>query len=341
MTFTKNHRTPVQLTAVARAAFRAVMEQYRLAGFLPVRANYTLNFNFDVNQTSLPQAASYRSFNTESDVGTTEGTQSRQGKLPPISRRLHVDEYTELSLMGQTDAIGALFEDYARRIAAQIAARVVLAIGEAVETGKVTLNERGLSATIDYGRKAGHTAVAASGAWSGGASTPLDDLEAARQVYGRTVGVTWISPEIMAALATNADLIKTALRRGTDLPTRISQADVRSVLAEWGYGNVVVNDDRVIDQSGAEKRVISSDKLLFLPSEGGGLLGTGGALGTTDLGVTAESISQDVGISENERPGLFSGAMPSHDPEGYDVLDSAIVLPILSNADATFALDVL
>lgn len=340
MTFTKNHRTPVQLTAVARAAFRAVIEQYRLAGFLPVRANYTLNFNFDINQTALPQAASYRSFNTESDVGTTEGRQSRQGKLPPISRRLHVDEYTELQLMGQSDAIGALFEDYARRIAAQIAARVLLAIGEAVETGKVTLNERGLSATIDYGRKAGHTAVAASGVWSG-ASTPVSDLEAARAVYGRSVGVTWISPEILYALQSNADLIKMALRRGTDLPSRISQTDVFSVLAEYGFGNVVVNDDRVLDQTGAEKRLVSSDKVLFLPSEGGSLLGAGGALGTTDLGVTAESISQDVGISENERPGLFAGAIPSHDPEGYDVLDSAIVLPILSNADASFALDVL
>ena len=73
MTCTNDHRTPAQLTAKARAAFRAIIEQYALAGFLPVTANYTLDFNFDVNQTALPQAASFRSFNTESDVGSTSG----------------------------------------------------------------------------------------------------------------------------------------------------------------------------------------------------------------------------------------------------------------------------
>lgn len=339
MPFSKNHRSPVQLTAKARAAFRAVLEQYRLAGFLPLSPNYTLDFNFDVNQTALPQAASFRSFNTESDVGTTEGTQSRSGKLPPISRRLHVDEYSQLVLYGQDDAIGAKFDEYAQRIAGQIAARVVLAIGEAIETGKVTLNERGLTFTVDYGRKGAHTAAAASGVWTG-AATPIADLEAARTVYGQEVGTLWISPEIAAALATNVDFIKTALRTSANLPSRISFADVQSALADYRFGNVVVNSDQVIDQTGATKRLVASDKVLFLPAEGGSVLG-GGVLGTTDIGISAESIQDENGIAQSERPGLFSGAIPSDDPSGYDVLVSGIVLPVVSNANATFSLDVL
>lgn len=340
MAFTKNHRSPVQLTAIARAAFRAILERYALAGFLPVSPNHTLSFNFNVNDTALPQAASYRSFNTESDVGATEGSESRSGKLPPISRRLHVDEHTELKLLGLDDAIGAKFEDYAARIAQQIAARVALGIGEAIQTGKLTLNERGLSAVIDYGRKAAHTATAASGAWSGGSATPIADLEAARAVYKRAVGTTWLSPEIMAALGTNVDFIKTAMKTSANLPSRISHDDIISTLASYGFGRVVINDDAVLNQAGTEQRLIASDKLLFLPAEGGGILG-GGALGTTDVGITAESVSEDNGIAAAERPGLFAGALASNDPEGYDVLVSGIVLPVVTNANATFALDVL
>lgn len=342
MAFTKSHRTPVQLTADARAAARAVLDRYEITRYLPSRDTYALSFSFDVNAMSLPAAASFRSFNTAADVGTTDGTASRAGKLPPISRRLHVDEFAELTLFNQGAAVGEKFKEYAQRIATQIAARVVLAQGEAVRTGKVTLAERGLTAEIDYGRKAAHTANAASGWWSvAGTATPIADLEAARTVFGVRPDVTWISPEILSALQKNTDIIKMVLGRGTDLPSRVSAQDVIALLGSEGFGRLVVNDDQLVDVNGATKRVIDANHLLFLPDPSLAPIGGSGALGRTDWGVTAESISTETGITDAERPGVFAGALPTHDPEGFDVLVSAIVLPVVDNANASFALKVL
>ncbi|MCI2958246.1 major capsid protein [Agromyces atrinae] len=342
MAFTKKHRTPTQLTADARAAVRVILEQYFVSGFLPSRNNPSLNFQFDVNQTSLPAAARFRSFNSAADVGTTDGSENRSGKLPPISRRLHVDEATELALYGNGALIGDKFKEYAQRIATQIAARVVLAQGEAIETGKVTINERGISATIDYGRKASHTANAASGWWSStGTATPLADLEAARAVYGKDPATTLLSPEIVAALQKNEDMMNLILGRGDNLPSRVSREDVLSFLTSEGFGQVVVNNDQLIGTTGVTKRVISEKKVVFLPSADVPVLGGGGALGTTDWGITAEAINSDNGIPSGERAGVYSGALESHDPEGFDVLVSAITLPVVTSADSTFALQVL
>lgn len=337
MAIAQDIRTAVQLTAEARAAAQVASTRYALEAYLPNVDNYALTFNFDVNQVDINEAASYRSFNTEAEYGKTGGSASRSGKLPPISLKYHVDELEQLTLYGQDDAIGDTLERYARRVGSAIAARVELARGQGIETGKVELNERDLKFTIDFGRSASHT-VTAGTVWSNVAATPITDLDTWAAVYratnGAGPGATLLSGRILAVLQKNADLIKLAVGRGSDLPSRISVDDVRSVLSSYGYGDVRVFDEVI---NGA--RVISDDKVIFLPTSNISL--DGGALGTTDWGIPAESIRPEYGIPASDRPGIFAGAFTHEDPEGTNVLGSAIVLPVIKNANATFAADVL
>lgn len=337
MTYSPAIRTAVQLTAEARAAAQVQSTGYGLAVYLPDNDNYGLSFNFDVNATALTEVASYRSFNTEADFGEQGGGASRSGKLPPISRKYRVDEFEQLSLYGQNDALGAELERYARRAGAAIAARVELARGEAIEKGTVTLAERNLQFTIDYGRKSSHTIIAPA-IFTNAASQPVDVLDSAAAVYRASTGAnparTLTSGRVFAALQKNTEIIKLALGRGSDLVSRVSVDDVRSVLASYGYGDISIFDEVVGSQ-----RVISDDKIIFLPSAGSTL--DGGALGTTDWGIPAESINPTYGIPESDRPGIFAGHFTQTDPEGSNVLGSAIVLPILRNADATMAIKVL
>ncbi|WP_100813019.1 major capsid protein [Microbacterium lacus] len=332
MGFTPNFRTPVQLTGVARAAFDLQVGQYITDGLLPVNETYDINFSFGVTQAALPPAASFRSFNSESDVGSLGVSESRSGKLPPISRRLHVDEYQQLTMyQSSDDLIGAEFERYATSLGQAFALRFVMAQAEAITAGKVTIAERGLTFEVNYGRKAGLTANAAT-PWSTIATAdPLTDIEGLRAVYGRRIGRIVLSRQAMGYLQTNANIIKIAMQRGSDLPPRISVEDVRAVFRDYGLGEIVVNEEVVTNSAGAEVPLFAADKVIILPAAG--------AVGRTDLGVTAESIRTDTGIAQSERPGLFAGALESDDPSGYDVLVSAIGLPILTDANATGVID--
>jgi len=335
MVYIATPRTASQLTTEARAAAQVSSTGYALSEYLPDQDNYGLSFNFDVNQLEINDPASFRAYNTGSDVGRTGGAENRSGKLPPTSRRFDVTEHAQLLLYGQGgDALAAVYEKYARKLGASIAARVEQARGEAIATGKVTIAERDLQFTVDYGRKAEHTVVAGT-AWTGAGALPIDDLDLWSAVYrvtnGESPGATLISGQRFAALQKNADMIKMAVGRGTDLPSRISVVDVLSVLSSYGY-----NDVRQFDEVIGGARVIAADQLVFVPSNSGVIL-DGGSLGTTDWGIPAEAINDTYGISASDRPGVFSAAFSSDDPEGSYVLGSAIVLPVLTNANATLS----
>jgi len=331
MPFTKNFRTPAQLTAVARAAFRAHLEKYSTATLLPSQANYTLDFTFGAGDDVLPAAASFRSYSTESEVGTLVGGETRQGKLPPISIRTHVDEEQQLFMYNNQEGIGAAFEKRAVRNAQAVGSRIVLAQAEAIQDGKVTIAERNLVLEVNFARKAALTATAGT-PWSTTATaTPLADLEAMRNVLGKRIVKSIVSQQAATYLQTNVDLIKTALGRGTDLPTRISWADVQAVFRDFNVGELEINTETVVNRAGAEVPVYATDKVVIL---------AGTQVGSTELGVTAESLRADNGISQGEAPGLFSGASEQDDPSGYNVLVSAIALPVARATNNTASLDV-
>ncbi len=330
MAFSKNHRTPAQLTAFSRAAFQVHVEGYETAGLLPLQESPTLTYSVNIGQSVLPAAASFRSFNTESEVGQLEGGQTAQGKLPPTSIRIPVDEHQELQMMGLEDAIGAAFDERAERNAQAIGSRFVLAQAEALATGKVTIAERNLSLEINFGRKPAQTATAGT-LWNAAGADPIADLEGLRQVMNKGVSSVLISRATMSLLQANVEIIKLVVGRGTDLPSRVGEADVRSVIRDWGFGEIRVNEQTIVNRLGVEQTLFAADQVILL---------SGSQFGNTKLGITAESLAPENGISKAEAAGLFSGATHTHDPEGYNVLVSAIGLPVVQAPDNTASLKV-
>ncbi|WP_136057247.1 major capsid protein [Microbacterium sp. K24] len=330
MAFTKNYRTPAQLTAYARAAFRLHVESFEIAGLLPLEASPTLNYSVNVGKSVLPAAASFRSWNTESEVGELGGGQTAEGKLPPISIRIPVDEHQQLSMMGLEDAIGGAFEKRAQRTAQAVGSRLVLAGVEALVHGRVTIQEREMNVVIDFGRKAAQSSVAPT-LWNATGADPVADLDGMRAVMGKGISSVIMSRAILSLLQTNEEIIKLVTQRGSDLPSRVSEEDVRSVLRDWGYGEVRVNEQTIVNRAGVEQTLFPADRIVLL---------SGSQFGSTLTGVTAEAWAPENGISRAEAAGLFSGATHTHDPEGYNVLVSAIALPVVQSPDNTATLKV-
>lgn len=337
MGFSEKHRNAAQLTGVAKGTFDAVFGGSIIGQYLPPKEEASLSYDFLVNQPGVHQAASYRTYDTESNVGIVKGSENRSGKLPPMSTRLHVNEFAQLTQIGGD--IGEKFDEYARVLAAGVATRLIQAGSEAIAFGKTTIDERGLKFEIDYGRKPELTSTA-SKLWGEQDADPIADLMALRNTYKGEPGAVHIPRNVLYQLTGNKAIVTAHYGRGTDLPARVSVEDVKGVLLRDGF-TVITSDEKFIDASGVEKTVFGTKQVVFLPKSGGTVydqaLGTG-ALGDTLLGVTAEALKEPrlKGV-----PGIIAGALEHDDPAGFNVLVSALAVPVVRNANATASLKVL
>lgn len=343
MTLNTDYRTPVEVTGAARAALEALAPALPLQRVLPDKQVPTLNFSFDSSGKQQIDLAEYRNFDTEAPYGRTAGRVEKTGKIPPISRKLPISEFTELSMYGDQDAIGAKVDDYAANLARGVAFRVELARAEVLRTGKLKLHENNLQANIDFGRKGSHT-VTLSGAskWSAEDATPIDDIETWQGILradGQVATSALVTLDVLVALSKNKQIIELSTVRASDNATRISLEAVRAVLAQFGLSDVTVVDTAY---SGLDlgRPVFPAGSVVLLPTLGGFVEGES-TLGETQWGIPAEAVQPQYGIGDGERPGLVGAVYANEDPIGLDVLVSSIVLPVLTGANSTLYASVL
>lgn len=347
-TYDASVRSASDLTGTARGAADAVEAADALTGYLPSAESLTLDYDLDADTLKLPRAASFRAYDATAPYGMEQSVGSRKGSLPASSVKLRVGEYTALKLRGaDTDTLGATLEKKATANGQSIAVRAIFARGEAIYSGKVTMQaENGLTIEVDFGRP-GNQTVAAGTVWSNSAADAIADIVAWQDIFNTAVGgfaggaIT--SSNVLAALSTNTSFISASTGRNDSGLTRISRADVLSVLADYGITDVVVYDKQYEDVKGATRRVIPSDYFCLVPDRSSGFAGDSGPLGQTLWGVPAEAMNKTYGIGVGDAAGIFSAAFHSSDPEGIEILASSIFLPVLSTqgVKATVAADVL
>ncbi|MCL1922788.1 MAG: major capsid protein [Propionibacteriaceae bacterium] len=341
------YKTPVELTGAAQAAASAFADSMPLTRWFTPNQNPTLNYEFDVNQLTGVDVATYRAFDTPAPYGKIGPSATMSGQLPPISRKVPIGEYTQLKFAGQMNMMGDKLVDYAAKLGVGVEARLEIARVQAVTEGKVILAENGISAEIDFGRDTGLTLPPLAGAnmWTDPDSKPIDQLLEWIELVkvasrGAMPTAIMMSIAVMNAAATNQQMIEFAMGRNTDLPGRISTEQVKVVLAGYcGLTEAIVADEPYSTYDFGQP-VWPQDTIVLLPPAGVLPL-AGQGLGTTEYGVTAEAIQDEYGIPAGERSGIFSGAFDRHDPEGLDVLVSAVALPVMQKANTTLSAKVI
>lgn len=324
------------VTLETRAAAQLRLQESSVAGLLPDTYEDTQRFELNVNERSGVASASFRSFDTEAPFGSEPTTFSLSGRIPAISQKLRL---TERERFVETAQAREAVLSKARSNGFAVATRSILARGQVLETGKLTLDgENGIQdVEIDFARPAAHTVTAAA-SWATATTDILSDLIAWQETYRAANGVNpervIVSTRVMGALTKNEAIIAaTGAPTGTKM---VSPDMVRGVLASWGFTNIIVNDEVATDRDGVDRRVISDNVVLFLPAAGGVVSGL--SIGSTTWGTPAEAMNPEYGLGAgSERAGLFGGAFVQSDPEALYVLGSAVMLPVLTNATATFA----
>nr|WSW58505.1 major capsid protein [Streptomyces sp. NBC_00998] len=330
--------TPAELTGYARAALADRPENDQtLNRWLPDRTINDLSYRFTRGGGGLTEAANFRAYDAQSDIGVRPGGARVSGELPPISRKIPVGEYERIrrrNVDTQSAEIRDAMLDDGVRLARQIEARMELARGEALFTGGVALNENGVQASVDFGRAAGHS-VTAGTVWSTIATAKAyDDLQAWLDVYnatnGRLPAYTLMSRTIYNYLRRNAQLC--SLAQTINPPTVLTKDGLNNVLGDFDIPPVIIYDAQV-SVGGVATRVTPVDKILFLPE-------IGDAVGQTLWGVPVEADDPRYGLA-GDAAGIAVGAYKSEDPQTVWTRATAIALPVVAAPDLTFVADVL
>lgn len=334
---------PATLTGYVRASL-ADYEANRgqLARFLPNREVADTTVRFRAGSRGLTEVANFRAFDAEPEVGRRQGGKRVTIDLPALGQNIPVGEYEQLRLRNASD--DAMLREILNTVPAVVRAvadRIELLRGTVLTTGKATVNQSNFGFDDDFGRSASHTVTAGS-LWTTATVDRLGDLEAWSDTYeatnGAKPGAALMSRRVFRALA-SGEQFQTQLLNGAARPA--TEQQVRDIVSAAGLPDIIVYDRRV-NVAGTATRVVADDRILLLPEpvETDDYEGT--ELGATYWGQTLTSTLPEWGIADSEMPGIVAGVYRNEKPPAIaEVVSDAIALPVLANADLSFAAKVL
>lgn len=319
--------------------------QFVLNQFLPNNDIDEIEYRFTRGGLNDQDAAKVRAWDTESPIGNRQGIQRVMGELPPISKKIRLGEEERLRLRAlersdNSGIVDAIYSD-AANMARSVAARVEMFRGESLQTGKLTINENGVVATVDFARNALMDPAALTGTamWDDYTqSVPITNLTTWVQAYvdlnGTSPGAILTSRKVVNHLLRNSQ-IRTLMGSLAGAPTLISNEQLRQVMGAFDLPPIFTYDV-VTRVDGTQTRVIADTKVIFLPP-------ANEPLGATFYGTTAESIEL-VGaqqISSSQGPGMISVIEKTFDPVATWTKVAAVALPVLVNPNLTLAATVI
>ena len=314
--------------------------QFRLSAYLPNDNIDDIEYRITSGALRMPDAAMVRAWDTESPIGSRQGLRRLFGELPPISKKIRLGEEERLRKRkietGSNAAIVNAIYDDAANMTLSVLSRIEMMRGEVLETGKVVINENGVLMTVDYGRKAGHTATAAT-KWDQAGSDPVIDMTTWVQAYIDTNGQAPVqgltSTKVINSLISNAKM-RDYSGRGGFVPGRITAVEAQQVFADFNLPPLVAYDSKV-RVNGVQTRITNEKKITFV--------GPQGSMGGTLFGTTAESLvlQEARAIAGADAPGLVATVHAQDDPVSTWTKVAGIALPTLTTPDLTFTVQVL
>lgn len=315
---------PAELTAFSRVA-QENLDVGVLATILPNLTQDDVKFTWRVNEI-LSESAEYGEFDTEAPIGGGDRGEEKTMRLLPVSRKLRLSEYEQVS---DPERARALADERADQVVRFIINRLNRARGEALVTGELAIAENGIVQNVDFGRDSAHTnAAPPNGLWSASGADPIADLRGWADAVADASGVM---PDVLAGSTRVYSALAAALGDAGYITSGagvVSRSAVSEILASYQLPAFTVDDTRVGGQ-----RVIADDKLI--------LASAGGASGRTVYAPTVESMDPRYNLEAGDRSGIVAAVYSEDDPPVKWVLGKAVVMPVLSNPDTTLSADVL
>lgn len=332
--------TPAEATGYIRRALEDLeANQPSLARWLPNVFVPDISVRFRKGQKGYVAEARFRAFDAEPEFAGGFSGQRITIELPALSQQRAVGEYDQLRNMNAPDeSIRDAIFDELQAVAVAISNRIERLRGTVLSTGRATVNQSNFGFDDDFGRSAGHTAVATA-LWDVNTVSRLTQLTNVLQVYsdandGTLPGAMVMPRRVFRALSAGTEFSLT-LANGTTRP-----ADADSLRTQLDREEIP--PFYIYDRSTAGGRVLPNDSILFLPEPVDPNQNRPTALGASYWGRTLTSMDPKYNIVRAEQPGVVAAATKADRiPHIAGVESDAIALPVLGNADLSYKLRVL
>lgn len=299
--------------------------------------NFVQTRSFRIKSYDRTQGASeYRNWDTPAPVAPREGFTETTGQIPPLSEQIIIGEDETLGIFeravaGEWGAIEQEIFNDAARLTRRINNRIEQARGQVLLTSKFTLTaENGLTLEADFGRDAGNT-VARSAAWSVITTDIIGDIrgviEKSRDERDMPVDTMIMSSATLTNMLLNTGIGSAIYTNAANLPSLVSQDLVSALMTAHGLPDIFIYDHKIDGN-----RTITVDEVIFFPR------GQGSRLGSTEWGVTAESLSGNL-VEFGSTPGPVGMVMSNADPVWKSTKVSALAMPVLNDTNLIYTMD--
>lgn len=294
----------------------------------------SLEFDMLTNSSKTPVIASVHGFDTESEIGQREA-QKKAIELALIKRKMQLKEKEIIALESPRNEAEKqyLMQDVYNDIdtlVESIRARVELMRMELTATGKITLNENGLKATIDFGVPKENKVTGIN--WDSADSNPIIDLLKWKDKLDSAPGRILTSTTILAKILANKNVVNALF--GKDSMRIATVGELNNYLEQLQLPKIYTYDQkyRKLEANGkyTKNRYFPENALVMMPSE---------PLGETLYGPTAEEIrlQRDPSIDIRQVGNILAMVYEeSKDPVGTWEKAVATALPALNCADELF-----
>ena len=226
-------------------------------------------------------------------------------------------------------------------LAEEVFTRSKVAKNEVLATGRFTINENGLSLTVDYGVPAGNVSKELD--FGAGAATPLDEqllaLTEEAKAAGKPLNGLYTSSECIAKLRKNAAIQK-AINGSQMVGQLVKRADLEAYLSEeYGINRVFVQDGHYslpLTMGDNGRPVISSQR--YYPATKLSFFHADNKLGDGLWGDPPEvSAAKFMEVSESEvSPYVYVSQYAEKDPAVTWTKASALFVPVLYDPTALY-----
>lgn len=333
MALNTKYLTPAALTGFIRQAVWNDPNEQSLSRFLPNTKVFAVHCKFRIGENGLLPEAEARDWDAEPEGAGGKAYETRLFPLVPHSRRIPVLESETVIAAAEGDAAARqLVLDTTNYAAQSVRDAAERFRGRVIETGRATVSQSNFGLADDFGRDPELT-FAFPKLLSDSTSDLLSYLIDAADLYedknsGRRPEVMLASTKVIRGFLEHKDFA-TQLLNGVS--RRATLEDVNSILAGYDLPTLQRYNHKT-----ASGRVLSENKLFFLPSE------NTAELGETVWGITKASFKSEFGIPSGEQPGPVAAVWDMDGTAGATVVDAdSAFLPALKNANLSAAITVL
>lgn len=312
--------------------------------FFPVLSTNELSFEYWLDQNLLDVSASVQAFNAEAQIASREGAAKVSGEIPPIKRKIQLDERNMLALKregaGEVDIVrNELYNDIANMVKS-VYTRIEALRMTALALGVINLNENGINLAVNYGVPNAHqTTLGGGDRWSeAGNRDIIGNIQTWTDTIEDNTGIRptrALTSSVVRNLMLSDQTIRDMIWGPTNDNRPVTMNEINALLGTMDLPQIAEYNKRFRTQAEdgtfTTNRFFPANMFVLLPPD---------KLGDTLMGPTAEALLDDE-VEAKNMSGIYASVYHEGEPPIIWTKAAATSLPTFPGADQVFQAQVI